>query len=403
MLKRNREIDAEDFAFAEERRRLVLYCARVTRDIEAAEDLAQETLLTAWRDANKLRDVDRREQWLFGIARNLCLHWLRLQRREATYAFPPSLVDQEGEQPGLDDLLVEEVDIEVELERKELADLLDRALALLPEETRAVLIQHYIEESSLSEIAGRLRTNPGALAMRLQRGKLFLRRLFTHELRQEMLPYSQQAAADEWERTPIWCHNCGQQRLLGKRTPSEGRLLLKCPTCHPGPDELFNRNYLSVLKGIHSYKPLYARLAAWCDRYYRGALEQGITSCEYCGADVHAIITTLEQFPNWLRSRDDMKSWSRYCSDDVLLVPCAHCGSACITTLEGLVLQTPQGQDFLRAHPRLRTLPRQEIEVVGRPALLSRFESVTDTAVFTAISDAATYRLLAVYGEDDHE
>ncbi|GCE08245.1 RNA polymerase sigma factor [Dictyobacter aurantiacus] len=376
---------------------MVHYCAHVTRDIEVAEDLAQETLLTAWRDADKLRDTDRREQWLFGIARNLCLHWLRSQRRDTAYLLSSHAVDQE------DDLLVEEVDIEVELERKELADLLDRALALLPEETRTVLIQHYIEESPLSEIAVRLHTSSGALAMRLQRGRLFLRRLFTHELRQEMLPYHQRTAADDWERTPIWCHSCGQQRLLGKRTPSEGRLLLKCPTCHPDPDELFNHNHLAALKGIHSYKPLYARLAAWCDRYYRGALEQGTTICEYCGATIRALITTPEQFPNWLRAREEMQMWSRYRFENVVLVPCAQCGSASITTLEGLVLQTPQGQKFMRAHPRLRTLPRQEIEVAGRPALLSRFESVTDTAVFTVISDAATYRLLAVYGEDDHE
>src|SRR5262245_59821685 len=62
---------------AAERDRLVRLCARLTGDAGAAEDLAQETLLEAWRSLGKLRTPDELAPWLGGIARNICLRWAR--------------------------------------------------------------------------------------------------------------------------------------------------------------------------------------------------------------------------------------------------------------------------------------------------------------------------------------
>ena len=56
-----------------ERERLVRICARLSRSVEAAEDLAQETLLEAWKAQDRLRDSSSRAAWLAGIARNVCL------------------------------------------------------------------------------------------------------------------------------------------------------------------------------------------------------------------------------------------------------------------------------------------------------------------------------------------
>ena len=45
------------------RRRLVRLCAAVTGDRTVAEDLAQETLLEAWRSAHKLHDPAGADRW----------------------------------------------------------------------------------------------------------------------------------------------------------------------------------------------------------------------------------------------------------------------------------------------------------------------------------------------------
>jgi DNA-directed RNA polymerase specialized sigma24 family protein len=45
-----------DAALLGERARLVRLCARLTGDWDAAEDLAQETFVEAWRALDRLRD-----------------------------------------------------------------------------------------------------------------------------------------------------------------------------------------------------------------------------------------------------------------------------------------------------------------------------------------------------------
>ncbi len=382
------------FASAEERVRLVHFCASFTKNNDLAEDLAQETLLEAWRNAHTLRDVQRRESWLFGIARNMCLRWLRTHRRDTAHLIQARSGD-DLLPTEMADVPSGDLDIEIALERKELIQLLDRSLSLLPAETRTALIQHYVEESPLAEIASRLGTNASAVAMRLQRGKLVLRRVLAQEL-----PLSiAHAAIAAWEETPLWCHVCGQRHLLGRRDSGEGILLLKCPLCNPGMDKSFNRNQLPVLKGIRGYKPLYSRLAVWCDHYYRAGLRAGSSACVRCGSTVAVSITTPGNFPRWLRDNREMHAWMQRPADRVVAIACEDCLSSCITSLESLVLESAQARQFLQAHPRVRTLPRQHLETAGRAAILTRFESVTATATLDVISDDETYEMLHIYGE----
>src|SRR5919199_2070817 len=134
-------------AYLAERDQLLRLCMRFTGDAETAQDLVQEALLEAWRHEQDLRNPTRRIQWLFGIARNVCLRWARERGRET------ARVDsfQNPAEVSLDD-----VDVELELERSELATLLDRAMSLLPPDTRRVLVERYVEDLPEADIAGRL-------------------------------------------------------------------------------------------------------------------------------------------------------------------------------------------------------------------------------------------------------
>jgi len=62
--------------------RVARLCARLTGDMAAAEDLAQETMLVAWQHAHELRDPAARPAWLAGIARRRCADWARRRGRE---------------------------------------------------------------------------------------------------------------------------------------------------------------------------------------------------------------------------------------------------------------------------------------------------------------------------------
>jgi hypothetical protein len=62
-----------------------------------------------------------------------------------------------------------------------------------------------------------------------------------------------------------------------------------------------------------------------------------------------------------------------------------------------LVVGSQEAQRFWRSHPRLKTLPLQDIEVQGSLALLTRLQSVTDSAQMTLITRRDTIEILQVH------
>src|SRR5918911_548179 len=198
---------------AGERAGLVRLCARATGDPDAAEDLAQETLFEAWRAAHKLHSgasADERGRWLSAIARNVCRRWARRRGRELGHrVFSSGTANTEAETSVATDALhsvPDDFDLEVELERSELGALLDRAMGLLSPESRRVLYEQVVTESPLAETALRLGLSQGAVAMRLQRGKLALHQLLVTEFRREAVGLGLiEETAEAWQETRIWC------------------------------------------------------------------------------------------------------------------------------------------------------------------------------------------------------
>jgi RNA polymerase sigma factor (sigma-70 family) len=364
-----------------QRTQLVRFLTRRVGDADVAEDLAQETLIEAWRHADRLADPDARGRWLFGIARNVCRRWDRANGRDAAHR-APVLVGGDAIGRALDDLPGDRDDPVLELEREELAELLDRALALLPAATRTLLLQHYVDGLPQAELARRLDLSEGAVAVRIHRGKLQLRRvLASNEL-------DGQPAGDGWQETRIWCSHCGRRRLLGRFGPNNTSFSLRCPDCHPNLDIhlVHGEHTVDELAGIKTYKPAFSRVMAWTIDFYRPGLTTGMVHCHRCGrpATLHRRLPVEVPLP-----------WR---NDDGVHFRCPCHDTAFDAGLSALTLWLPEGRRFWRNHPRLRKLPAQEVEAFGRPAIVSRFESLTDSAHYEVVSTRDTFELLGVYG-----
>lgn len=368
---------------ADDRARLVRLCAYLSGDREVAEDLAQETLLEAWRHAYKLRDPSGYMAWLSAIARNVCLRHARRHGRELAHTALPTAEEVDAlpdvEQQAAD------FDLEIELERDELARLLDRALALLPNDTRQVLIARYVQETPVTEVAEQMGLSEGAVTMRLQRGKLALRRVLTNDLQQEAASYGL-VDADSWQETRIWCTDCGQRHLLGRFT-AEGEFALRCPTCSSEPGVYFSQTRMpGLFKGVKGYKAALSRLLDWSDAYYRQALIARSARCVRCGCDSPIEMTLARFGPPSMQGVRGVDAG------------CPICKLTNYESLSGMALSLPEGRTFWKSNPRIRTLPEREIDAGGEPGLLLRMESVDGRARLDTLFARADYRLIGVHG-----
>lgn len=363
---------------AAERPRLVRLCAYLVGDADAAEDLAQEVLFEAWRHIGRLRDREALGPWLSGIARNVCARWMRARGRDAT-----RLVALEPDEP-----VEAGIDFEADLERGELAALLDRALALLPAETRALLVQRYVAESPHAAIAESLGLSENVVAVRLHRGRLALRRLLTTELRAEAEALDLIAAGEGWQQTRIWCSECGQERLRGIFSADE--FVLRCPACCAEPGAYHSQSNVSpLLSGLKGFRPALTRFATWMDGFFRDAVATGAAVCQRCGHRTPLHLRMPAVAPPSVRGRRGMH------------ISCERCGSGSYESLDGLALNTPAGRRFWREHGRIRTLPQREISYQGAPAILLAFESVAAPAGLDVIVHRDTYAPLASGGSDE--
>jgi RNA polymerase sigma-70 factor (ECF subfamily) len=148
---------------------------RVGRDRARAEDLVQDTLVTAFERIASFDGRSSLQVWLCGIARNK----IRSDRRKrAPVALEDVLADSEGEIDAiLCDVARERLPDEV-LEREETRDLVGATLSSLPPEYRRALLEKYVDGLSVVEMSSRSRKSPKATESTLTRARTAFARVF---------------------------------------------------------------------------------------------------------------------------------------------------------------------------------------------------------------------------------
>lgn len=142
--------------------RLLALAQRMLGEASEAEDVAQEAMTRAWKQAPSWRPGKARfDTWLHRVVLNLCYDRLR-RRREVATAEPPEQIDP-GPAPDRG-LLAEETAVRVR-----------RAMAALPDRQReAVSLCHYQELTNI-EAAALMGVSVDALESLLSRGRRGLR------------------------------------------------------------------------------------------------------------------------------------------------------------------------------------------------------------------------------------
>jgi RNA polymerase sigma-70 factor (ECF subfamily) len=138
---------------------------------EDARDVCQETFLRAFRALPGFRGQAKFSSWLYRIALNLCRDWMRRERRAPTVQ-PPEDVDllelAAAAEPAesIEDLVA----------RKDLARIVERAMAQLPEEQRTAIVLKEYHGLTFQEIAELVGCPLSTVKTRLYQGLSVLRR-----------------------------------------------------------------------------------------------------------------------------------------------------------------------------------------------------------------------------------
>jgi RNA polymerase sigma-70 factor (ECF subfamily) len=177
LVERAREGDRDAFAVLARAAaaRLDAAARLILHDREHARDAVQEALIRAWRDLPGLRDPDRFDAWLYRLLSHAAIDEAR-RRKRRVIEVKITLADM-GAQEDPTARLVDR-------------DALERALADLAPEHRALVVLHYYLGLPLPEAAQALGISLGAAKSRLHRSISVLRRTFTAEIEEPSLPAS---------------------------------------------------------------------------------------------------------------------------------------------------------------------------------------------------------------------
>lgn len=137
-----------------------------------AEDLAQETFLSAFKALPTFRSDAKFSTWLYRIASNKCMDWLRVKR-------PGQGQYDLNADEHLDLHIAEERTPEDVLSRQQVAQELDLAIQRLSPLYREAFILKHVEGLSYDEMEAILGVSGDTLKMRVYKGRVQLSRELT--------------------------------------------------------------------------------------------------------------------------------------------------------------------------------------------------------------------------------
>ena len=165
LLRRVSRGDAQAFStfFHTYNARLFPFIIKIVKSTAIAEEIVQETFLRAWVHRHKLAQLNEPGAWLFRIASNLALTHLRNAANDAIkhagFSSSSSTINE----------------LTNELDKKEMAHLLEQAINQLPAKRQTVFRLSKQEGLTYQQIADQLNISPNTVKEHLVQAIKFIR------------------------------------------------------------------------------------------------------------------------------------------------------------------------------------------------------------------------------------
>lgn len=170
--------DAFEQLVLENQNRIYSLAVRLTGSREEGADLAQEAFLKAWQGLPSFQGESSFATWVYRLATNVCIDFLRRQKRRREVENVVSLDDEERCWSEPADY---SQDPHRHLEQAELSRALEQGLMALPEHQRKILVMRELSGLSYQEIGQAMDLDLGTVKSRLARARLALRKILLSE------------------------------------------------------------------------------------------------------------------------------------------------------------------------------------------------------------------------------
>jgi RNA polymerase sigma-70 factor (ECF subfamily) len=167
LIRRCLEGDTDRFSLLVERYKAMMYSIayRMLGDQDAANDMAQESFISAYTGLRNFQYGSKFSTWLYQILMNKCRDYLRSGKNKVSVDDIAELRTDPGDTP------------EQSAQAHQLRDAVQKALDGLPPDYREVIVLKHIEELDYDEISKILGASVTALKVRAHRGREMLRKI----------------------------------------------------------------------------------------------------------------------------------------------------------------------------------------------------------------------------------
>lgn len=177
---RHGDVDAFNQLVLSYQDRIYNLAARILGDVALAEDIAQNTFLTAYLNLSRFRNGSFRS-WLYRIATNACYDVYRKKKRHTVLSIENIDFAEEKLTP-LDEYPISSTQPEKELERHELERIVQNALRQLEVDQRTIVVLVDQQGFDYQEAAQTLSIPVGTVKSRLARARQRLHQILSRSL-----------------------------------------------------------------------------------------------------------------------------------------------------------------------------------------------------------------------------
>ncbi len=150
-------------------------CMRMVRNHSDAEDLAQDVFIRTFNVLDRYNPSYPFSSWLYRITSNLCIDFIR-RRRSGVVSIDEPVSGTDGEMSR--QIPSDIINPDREIENREMMDMLEQAIAALPDHYRIIVILRHQEQLSYEEIADNLGIPLGTVKARIHRARNMIKDIF---------------------------------------------------------------------------------------------------------------------------------------------------------------------------------------------------------------------------------